>query len=392
MKRLSENGKKAVYYLDNAATSWPKPENVYKACEKQMRQMFGNPGRSGSAGMLETDRLIYKTRLALSKLFNIKDASRIAFALNGTDAINMALKGFLKPGDHVLHTAIDHNAVLRPLKRLEMDKIITTTTVPCSEKGYPSLDFLATALKRKTNLLVINHASNVTGTISPLEEMINLAHNSGTAVLVDTAQTAGSVPIDTSALNIDMLAFTGHKGLLGPTGTGGLYLRPGLEISPLREGGTGSQSELLTQPKQMPERLEAGTLNSAGLAGLLAGLSYIDTFGLEKIRASEQSLRTALYNKLSALPGVKIFGPGANEPCTAIVSATFGDADNAKVAYALENEFSVLCRTGLHCAPLAHQAIHSFPQGTLRFSPGSFTTMADIEYLIEALKQVLAAN
>ena len=379
------------YYFDNAATSWPKPENVYRAYEQQMRSAFGNPGRSGHSATLETERLIYKTRAAVSSLFNIKDPGRVVFTLNATDAINMALKGYLKQGDHVLHSAIDHNAVLRPLARLEEDKVITTTTIPCSEKGYPDIDFLEAALKRKTSLLVINHASNVTGAIAPLDEMIKLAHANGAKVLVDAAQTAGALPIDAQKSAVDMLAFTGHKSLLGPTGTGGLYVRPGLDIRPWREGGTGSRSELVFHPQEMPERLEAGTLNSAGLAGLLEGILFIKDIGTENIKVHEQNLRAYLYNKLAGLPKIKLFGPAAESECTLTLSVTFSGVDNAQIGYLLESNFSVISRTGLHCAPLAHQAINTYPEGTIRFSPGYFSTTEDIDCLTGALQQITAS-
>ncbi len=390
MNDSAATGENTNYYFDNAATSWPKPERVYGAAEKQMRSMFGNPGRSGHTRTLEADRLIYKTREAVGRLFNIKDPARIVFTLNATDALNMALKGFLDEGDHVLHTAMDHNSVLRPLSRLTKEKNITSTTIPCSAEGYPSLEKLKSALKKKTRLLVINHASNVTGTIMPLKEMSDLAHAEGAAVLVDAAQTAGTFPIYVERLGIDMMAFTGHKGLLGPTGTGGLYIRPGLDIKPLREGGTGSQSELDTHPEEMPERLEAGTLNSAGLAGLLEGITYIMDTGLENIRKHEQGLHRYMFNRLTEIPKIKLYGPPADHHCACIISITTGQADSGEIGYILENNYSILCRTGLHCAPLAHQAIGSFPAGTIRFSPGPFSTTRDIDYLVNALQDVCA--
>ncbi len=375
-------------YFDNAATSWPKPEEVYMAPEKQMRQACGNPGRSGHTRTLEADRLLYKTREAVANLFNITDPARIAFALNATDALNIAIKGCLTSGDHAIYTAMDHNSVLRPLGRLQRDGIITTTMIPCSAKGYPDLDFLETAYRRETRLLIINHASNVTGSIAPLEAMIETAHRHNVLVLLDAAQTAGSLKLDASALGIDMVAFTGHKSLLGPTGTGGLYVRPGLEIKSLREGGTGSQSELDQHPESMPERLEAGTSNNAGLAGLLEGLKFIESTGIEAIKGHEQKIRTYLYERLQELPGLKISGPAAGGPAASIVSFTINNTDCGEVGYILENNYGILCRTGLHCAPLAHKAIGTFPEGTIRLSPGFFTTTNDIDYLVNALLEI----
>jgi len=375
-------------YFDNAATSWPKPEEVYRAPEKQMRQACGNPGRSGHTRTLDADRLLYETREAVAKLFNVNDPARIVFALNATDALNIAIKGCLTSGDHVLYTAMEHNSVLRPLGGLQRNGFITTTTIPCSDKGYPDLEFLETAYRKETRLLVINHASNVTGSIAPLEAMVKSAHRHNVMVLVDAAQTAGSQKIDAAALGLDMIAFTGHKSLLGPTGTGGLYVRPGLDLKPLREGGTGSQSELDQHPESMPERLEAGTLNNAGLAGLLEGLKYIETAGIEAIQDHEQKIRIYLYERLQELSGLKLYGPASDQPAASIVSFTINNTDCGEIGFILESNYGILCRTGLHCAPLAHKAIGSFPEGTVRLSPGYFTTRDDIDYLGNALKEI----
>jgi cysteine desulfurase / selenocysteine lyase len=384
----NKSADKLNLYFDNAATSWPKPETVYKAAEQQMRNAAGNPGRSGHTRTLEADRLIYKTREAVATLFNVKDPSRIVFTFNATDSLNIALKGFIAKGDHVIHTAMDHNSVLRPLGRLRRDGLITTNTIANDSKGLPVLDSLDSAYNSQTRLLVINHASNVTGTIAPIEEMIAWAHSKNVTVLIDAAQSAGAIPIDVEALDIDMLAFTGHKSLLGPTGTGGLYIKPGLDLNPLREGGTGSQSELDVHPESMPERLEAGTLNSSGLAGLLEGLTYIAETGLDNIRTHESFIRKTLYENLEKFPGITLYGPGAEEDCSCIVSFTVKGADSGEIGYILENNYGILCRTGLHCAPLAHKAIKTFPEGTIRLSPGYFTQPPDIDYLVNAIDEI----
>ncbi len=375
-------------YFDNAATSWPKPEAVYQAAENQMRMACGNPGRSGHTRTLEADRLIYGAREALANLFNVSDPARIVFALNATDALNIALKGFLRRGDHVLFTAMEHNSVLRPLGRLMRDGMIETTMIPCSVEGYPDLDFLEQSYRPNTRLLVINHASNVTGTIAPLDDMVPSAHARGVCVLLDAAQTAGSLAIDVDASGLDLLAFTGHKSLLGPTGTGGLYVRPGLDLNPLREGGTGSQSELDIHPESMPERLEAGTLNSAGLAGLLEGVNFIRHVGIDTIRADEIKMRDLLCKGLTTVPGIKLYGPAASEKSSSIVSFTLEGADCGEIGYILESSFGILCRTGLHCAPLAHKALGSFPEGTVRLSPGYFTGESDIDYVVNAMHEI----
>jgi len=376
------------YYFDNAATSWPKPEAVYKAPETQMRQGFGNPGRSGHTRTLESDRLIYLTREAVAGLFNIPDPGRVIFSLNATDALNIAIKGFLNRGDHVLFTAMEHNSVLRPLGGLRLDGLITTTEIPCSTDGFPDLNYLDKAYRPNTRLLVINHASNVTGTIMPLKEMIASAHRHGVMVLVDAAQTAGSVKIDVISEEIDMLAFTGHKSLLGPTGTGGLYVKPGLDLKSLREGGTGSQSELDQHPETMPERLEAGTLNSVGLAGLLEGIRFIRQAGTEEIRNHEMNIRTYLYEGLRKIKGIKLYGPADAQLCSCIVSFTMEQTDCGEIGYILENSYGILCRTGLHCAPLAHKAIGTFPEGTVRLSPGFFSKQSDIDFLLNAIEDI----
>ncbi len=377
-------------YFDNAATSWPKPETVYRSAEKQMREGFGNPGRSGHTRTLEADRLVYAAREAAARLFNAPDPARIIFALNATDALNIALKGMLEPGDHVLYTAMDHNSVLRPLGRLKRDGLITTTMIHCSEEGYPDLDFLESAYRPETRLLVINHASNVTGSIAPLKEMIASAHRRGVPVLVDAAQTAGSLAVDLQGDDIDLLVFTGHKSLLGPTGTGGLYVKAGLDLKPLREGGTGSQSELDVHPENMPERLEAGTLNSAGLAGLLEGINFIRQTGIDIIREHEMGIRSYLYSALSAVPRVTLYGPSEAGLSSSIVSFTIENTDSGDIGYILESSYGILSRTGLHCAPLAHKAIGTFPEGTVRLSPGCFTGYDDIDYLVKAIKEIAA--
>ncbi len=381
--------KKLNLYFDNAATSWPKPEAVYGAAERQMREACGNPGRSGHTRTLEADRLIYRTREAIGRLFNIPDPARVVFAYNATDALNIVIKGFLEKGDHVLYTAMDHNSVLRPLGRLRRDQLITTTIIPCSFQGFPDLEYLESAYQPNTRLLVINHASNVTGTIAPLKEMIDSAHKRGVKVLVDTAQTAGVLPIDVQNDHIDFLAFTGHKGLLGPTGTGGLYVSPGNDLKPLREGGTGSQSELDIHPESMPERLEAGTMNSAGLAGLLEGINFIFDVGIKEIQESELKLRKYLYAKLQSMKSLTLYGPSDSNQTVAVISFSIENTDCGEIGYILESSYGILCRTGLHCAPLAHQAMGTFPEGTVRLSPGFFTREEDIDHLVHAINEII---
>lgn len=375
-------------YFDNAATSRPKPEPVYGAAEIALRRMSGNPGRTGVTGTMESERLIHRARSELARFFNAADPSRIIFALNATDALNMAIKGLLQPGDHCLYTAMEHNSVLRPLGGLREAGLISTTAIPCSDEGLPDLDFLERSFQPRTRLLVVNHASNVCGAITPLKELSAIAHRNGAYILVDAAQSAGVLPVDVQDPSIDLLAFTGHKGLLGPPGTGGLYVRPGLEIKPWREGGTGSFSENDVQPELMPERLEAGTLNSAGIAGLAEGVRFIKEQGLHKIREREKSLYAYMRSKLESIPRIKLYGPADPARCTAVLSLVLEGFDCGELGFIMENEYGILSRTGLHCAPLAHQALGTYPEGTVRLSPGFFTGEADVDYLTEALSEI----
>lgn len=377
-------------YFDNAATTYPKPEKVYNAAEETLRKTWGNPGRSGHTRTLDADRLVYRVRESIARLFNAPDPSAIVFTLNATDALNMAIKGVLEPGDHVIFTAMEHNSVLRPLGAMRRCSIIETTMAPCSPEGFPDLDFLAGAFKSRTRLLVVNHASNVCGAVAPLQDMIEMAHSNGALVLVDAAQSAGILPVDVTANSLDMLAFAGHKGLMGPPGTGGLFVRPGLNIKPWREGGTGSFSEKDQHPESMPERLEAGTLNIPGLAGLLQGIDFIRQTGLEKIRKYERALLEHLRQNLSTIPGVSLFGPSDISRSVAVLSFTLSGADCGEVGGILESNYNILCRTGLHCAPHAHRTIGTFPRGTVRISPGFFTRDQDIDYLTGALAEVAA--
>lgn len=377
-------------YFDNAATSWPKPEAVYGAAEKYLRTVGGNPGRSGHTRSLEADRLVYRAREALARLFHAGDPARIVFTLNGTDALNMALKGILEQGDRVICTAMEHNSVLRPLGAMRRAGRIETEIIPCNTEGYPDLDWLEKALRRKTRLLVLTHASNVTGTILPVAEMAAAARKQGALVLLDAAQTAGVLPIDLQALPVDMLAFAGHKGLLGPPGTGGLYVRPGLELKAWREGGTGSRSEEDIHPETMPERLEAGTMNTPGLSGLCEGVAFIEETWLNRIREHETALRAYLADRLRGVPGVTVYGPEDSLRCVAVLSLTMEGVDCGELGFILESSYGILCRTGLHCAPLAHRALGTFPQGTVRLSPGFFTAEADADYLVGALAEIAA--
>lgn len=379
-------------YLDNAATSYPKPESVYEAVDLFQRQVGASPGRGTYQKSREADRIIFDTRSALARLFNISDLSRIIFTANVTESINLALKGYLKKGNHVITTSMEHNAVWRPLKMLEQKGDITLSLLNCPSGMAYNPEQLSELIQNNTALVVINHASNVTGTIMPLEDTGKICRANNIPLLVDAAQTAGVYPIDVQTLGIDLLAFTGHKGLMGSPGTGGLYIRAGLDLIPLKEGGTGSESLLEVQPDNLPDRFEAGTLNSPGIAGLGAGVQYILNLGLEKIRRHEVELTEYALDKLKQLPGLVIYGPQDAQSRTGVISFNFTNIAPEEVTYVFDEVYSIMARSGLHCAPQAHRSIKTVElNGTVRISFGYFNTKDDIDLLISALKDLASA-
>jgi len=381
----------SVIYLDNAATSFPKAPGVDTAIGQFLNCSAGNPGRSGHALALAAQSAVSETRQLLAALFHIPDPSRIVFTLNTTDALNLALWGLLKPGDRVVTTSMEHNSVARPLQALA-DRGAEVTIVPCAPDGSLDLDDLSRALDEKpTRLVAMTHASNVTGTILPAQEVAALAHAHGAVFLLDAAQTAGVLTIDAPAMGVDLLAFPGHKGLLGPTGTGGLYVAPWIELTPLRQGGTGTRSEELRQPLALPEGLEAGTVNTVGIVGLGASLHYLRERGIEAVREHEASLTQRLILELREIRGLHLYGPGDARRQVATVSLTLDDWEPIDLAAALDTSFGICVRPGLHCAPLAHRTIGTYPQGTVRLSPGAFTTDEEIDIAIRALRALAAA-
>ena len=373
-----------IIYLDNAATSYPKPECVYRAVDDFNRQMGGNPGRGASRKTMTSNSILLDTREALASLFNIPDSTRIAFCLNITEALNTGLKGILKPGDHVITTSMEHNATARPLLSLTR-KGIEWSMAKCSSDGSLDPDDIRRLIQPNTRMICVLHASNVTGTIMPVREIGAIAEEHNLLFMVDSAQTAGVLPLDVAECHIDLLAFTGHKCLLGPQGTGGLYVGPGVEIEPLKEGGTGSLSEELNQPAFMPDHLEAGTPNTPGIAGLGAGVGFILSTGRENIRNHEKRLTEALIQGLREIDGVHIYGPLDVERRTAIVSFNIEGMDCGEVSMRLDHEYGIVSRSGLHCAPLAHRTLGTLRQGACRLSPGYFSTDMEIEKVIQAV-------
>lgn len=376
-----------VIYFDNAATSFPKPKIVYDKIMDAMMNYGANPGRSGHKLAIKTSREIYGTRDKLSRLFNIKDPLDIIFTFNCTESLNMGIKGVLKPGDHVITTSMEHNSVLRPIKYLE--KIgITNTIVKGDKLGRINLKDIEKGIKPETKMIVTTHISNLTGTILDIEEIGKIANKHNIIYLVDAAQSAGVYSIDVEEMNIDILAFPGHKGLLGPQGTGGLYLKKGIDMVESFQGGTGSISHSLTQPDIIPDRFESGTPNAPGIIGLGAGVEYIFQIGLENIQQKEINLTKNFIEEIRKIDGIKIYGPLDLSEHAPVVSLNIRDADSSEISYALNEDYNIAVRPGLHCAPLAHKTIGTFEQGTVRFSFGYENTYEEIELGIKALRDI----
>jgi cysteine desulfurase/selenocysteine lyase len=382
-----------MIYLDNAATSWPKPSEVLKAMVDVLECAGGNPGRSGHRLSIEAARVVYDAREDIARFFNSSDPTRIIFASNATHAMNVVLRGLLKPGDRVVVSSMEHNAAMRPLRSLE-ERGLILDVVPCASDGSLDVNDITRAVNLNTRLVVINHASNVAGTILPVAEVASIAHSAGALLLVDAAQTAGVLPIDMKTFGIDFLAFTGHKGLQGPPGIGGLVIGDHVDISqiePLMRGGTGSQSELEEQPEHLPDKFESGTPNIVGIAGLRAGINWIMDRGIETIRVQEKKLTSTLIDGLSNMPGVKVCGTRDPERTVAIVSFTATGRHVSEIGLKLDEDYGILTRVGLHCAPAAHKTIGTFPEGTVRLAPGVFTTAGDVKEAVAAIEKVVGS-
>lgn len=377
-----------MIYLDNAATTWPKPEIVYRTMDTFMRNSGGNPGRGGHSMAEAASKVVDDTRLLLARLINAPDTHRVIFTFNCTDSLNTGLKGLLKPGDHVITSAVEHNSVIRPLERLRYQGIGITRVNTDPEHGYVLPEDIEKAITAKTKLIMMTHASNVNGIVQPVGEYGLLARTQNLILMVDAAQTAGKYPLDVRKDNIDLLAFSGHKGLFGPTGTGGLFIGERAELDTLREGGTGSQSELEEQPSQLPNRFESGTLNTVGIAGLGAGLKYIFEESTDKILGHEIKLTSRIIEGLSGIPGVTIYAARDIMHQSPVVSFTIYDMDPGEIGTILDQAFDIKVRAGLHCAPAAHTTLGTLPRGTVRLSPGYFNTSGEIEVTLEAIERI----
>ena len=378
-----------MIYLDNAATSFPKPESVYQALDRFARTDLANPGRAGHKMALAAERALDDTRHLLNQLFHGEAPERFVFTLNCTDALNMAFKGALAEGDHVITSDLEHNSVSRPLRKMELDGRISLTRLSADAGGTLDPDQVRQAITPKTRLIALTHASNVLGTIQPIQEIGRIGRERDLLFLVDGAQTAGVVPIDVQAMHIDLLAFPGHKSLFGPTGTGALYVGPRTQLRAWREGGTGGDSSSETQPRELPYFLEGGTPNVLGVAGLAAGVKYIAEQGMANIHHHEMRLLQRLWGRLDEIPGIKVFGHRDSSRRVATVSFHSETLPAAELGGVLDEAFDIAIRPGLHCAPYIHRAIGTFPEGSVRVSPGAFSTEADIDKLANALGEIL---
>ncbi len=393
-----------MIYLDHAATSWPKPPQVLAAMRDFLEQAGGNPGRSGHRLSIAAGRVVYDAREAVVELFNSPDPQRVIFTLNATHAINLALHGLLRPGDRVVASGIEHNAVMRPLRAMAHSAVpgtaavpgtwahgIDLAVIPCHADGALDLVAAERLITPGVRLVALNHASNVMGALLPVAEVAALCRRAGALLLVDAAQTAGALPINMPGLGIDLLAFTGHKALLGPPGTGGLVIGDAVDtasMAPLLRGGTGSRSEFEVQPEDCPDKFESGTPNGAGIAGLGAGIRYVLDHGLDAIRAQEIDLTRRLVEGLGNIPGVTVYGPQDAGQRTAVVSITVAGRRVSEVGLRLDEEHGVLSRVGLHCAPAAHRTIGTFPEGTVRLAAGLTTTAQDVQHAIVAVAAI----
>ena len=375
-----------MIYLDSSATSFLKPPQVAEAVFRSFNTI-GNAGRGAHAPTLNASRLIYDTREKLAALFGTPDPSRIAFTCNATEALNIAIHGAIHPGEHVITTACEHNSVLRPLYLKEKEGT-ELTIIPADKKGRIRYDLLESSVKSNTSAIVLTHASNLSGNVTDLAFVSNFAKKHGLLLIVDASQTAGSLPINVVKMGIDILCFTGHKGLLGPQGTGGLYVREGLTLSPLKSGGSGIHSFDRQHPTDMPTALEAGTLNGHGIAGLNAGLDYILSTGVKNIHAKEISLARRFVNGISDISDLKLYGDIDAPLRTPIISLNIGNMSSASVSDILWEDYEICVRAGAHCAPLMHKTFGTEKQGAVRFSFSCFNTEAEIDTAIQAMHEI----
>jgi len=376
-----------LIYFDNAATSWPKPPEVRAALEAYFGQAGGNPGRSGHRMSIAAARIVEQARDRLAEIINADDSTQVVLTKNATEGLNIAIHGLLQPGDHAVTTSIEHNSVMRPLRHLE-SLGTELTVVACNRTGMLDPNEVRNALRPNTRLLITTHGSNVMGSLMPLENLAAIARKSGVPYLVDASQTAGVIPIDVEAQGLDLVAVTGHKGLLGPTGTGGLYIRAGLKLRPLMRGGTGSRSDLEVQPDFLPDILESGTLNVLGFAGLAAGIEHILEVGVSQVESHERALVARFLAGAERIERVTTYGPENLADRCGVLSFNIEGLTPSEVGTLLDQKYNIMSRVGLHCAPGAHKTIGTFPTGSVRFGFSLANTEAEVDTALSAIEEI----
>lgn len=375
-----------MIYFDNAATTWPKPPSVMEAMINCINDAGANPGRSGHKMSLAAGKIVDGTRKSIAQLFNISNPDRVIFTLNATDALNMAIKGLINKGDHVVTSSMEHNSVTRPLHGLQ--DIAEITKVRCNDDGSIDIREVERVIRSNTRAIIMTHASNVTGTLMPINEIGELARQANILFVVDAAQTAGIFDVDTKEMNIDLLAMPGHKGLMGPPGTGILYVGEKVNLRPFREGGTGSKSAVPGQPDDLPEKYESGTLNSVGIAGLGAGIEFILKTGIHKIKEHEVSLTRRFIEGAQKISGLKIYGPSLEVERAPVISFRIEGKETGAVGSALDQWYNIACRAGLHCAPDAHRTLGTFDTKLVRFSFSYFNKVEEVDFALQCLRDI----
>lgn len=388
MTQQFDNKENNLIYLDNAATSFPKPPEVYQAVMHAMQEIGASPGRGSYRKAMEASRLLFQARESVARLFGAADSSRIIFTHSATESLNMALQGVLASGDHVITTSMEHNSVLRPLHEMSRNGV-EVTVVRADGQGHITPEDISKALKKNSRMIAVSHASNVCGIIQPIREIARIAREAGVLMLVDAAQAAGALEIDVVRDGIDLLAAAGHKGLMGPQGTGVLFVGPGIAIRPLLSGGTGSDSTELFQPQGLPEGFEAGTHNLPGIAGLKAGVEFILQQGVAAIRQKEQRLTRYIAERLAGESAISFCGPGIGEERMPVLSLSINEMDPGMLAFMLDRHYGIAVRAGLHCAPESHRSLGTFPEGTLRVSPGFFNDSNQVAIFCDAIVECI---